>query len=527
MKQAVIDPTKRESSPHLASWYTPGLSDGLGDRLLMFDNTTASSLELLRFRRDFSDRAEFEAAVRERLRELENFDHPAFAKVRALKWLGEGEGLALISNHTVGQRLSEVLQAARGPALGLDLIRQITPVLADLQQQGDGISHGVLTPERILVTPGGKLVVVEHVLGSALQALALPAHRLRSDLGLAVRGADAALDSRADVVQLGIAALSLVLGRRLDPSEYPLDIAGLLDELDLIDAPGAKDFSRLQGWLQHALQLGGRAFASAVEAHDALRDVLEERDATPRQNVLEFPAPIEIITDDWADLAPATPAIDAPPPVERDIRLTIDLPSGSPLIRLIGATFTAAAKAAARVLRYAGRAAKAVAVRRARPPAARSVLESAEPVLFRRPAPAPRRGTAARVLAVVCVVQSLVIAALVATRPPEAPGIIAGPAPVEAATIPEAPKGTATPPRPGGRGAARGAKVSLGNQSPAPAAAKAAAGPATTESSVGRSVLNGVKTVGSAVGQAARGVWRFTAELVDSMFNRVTENLRR
>jgi hypothetical protein len=526
MKQAVIDPTKRESSPHLASWYTPGLSDGLGDRLLMFDNTSASSLELLRFRRDFSDRAEFEAAVRERLRELENFDHPAFAKVRALKWLGEGEGLALISNHTVGQRLSEVLQAARGPALGLDLIRQITPVLADLQQQGDGISHGVLTPERILVTPGGKLVVVEHVLGSALQALALPAHRLRSDLGLAVRGADAALDSRADVVQLGIAALSLVLGRRLDPSEYPLDIAGLLDELDLIDAPGARDFSRLQGWLQHALQLGGRAFASAVEAHDALRDVLEERDATPRQNVLEFPAPIEIITDDWAGLAPATPAIDAPPPVERDIRLTIELPSGSPLIRLIGAAFTAAASGAARALRYAGRAAKAVAARRVRP-AARSVLDPAEPLLFRRPAPVPRRVTAARVLAVVCVVQSLVIAALVATRPPEAPGILAGPAPVEAPTITEAPKGTATPPRPRGRGAARGAGVSLGNQSAAPAAATAAAGPATTESSLGRSVLNGVKTVGSAVGQAARDVWHFTAELVDSVFNRMTENLRR
>ena len=33
----------------VASWYTPGLVDGFGDRLLMFDNTETESLELLRF----------------------------------------------------------------------------------------------------------------------------------------------------------------------------------------------------------------------------------------------------------------------------------------------------------------------------------------------------------------------------------------------------------------------------------------------------------------------------------------------
>ena len=38
----------------LASWYTQGLSDGLGDRLLMFDNTNAPSWELLRFRPEFA-----------------------------------------------------------------------------------------------------------------------------------------------------------------------------------------------------------------------------------------------------------------------------------------------------------------------------------------------------------------------------------------------------------------------------------------------------------------------------------------
>ena len=43
-----------EPSRPLASWYTQGRSDGLGDRLLMFDNSGTASLELLRFRPEFA-----------------------------------------------------------------------------------------------------------------------------------------------------------------------------------------------------------------------------------------------------------------------------------------------------------------------------------------------------------------------------------------------------------------------------------------------------------------------------------------
>jgi hypothetical protein len=311
MKHAAA-PDPSAPPAHLASWYMPGLSDGLGDRLLMFDNTATASLELLRFRQDFGDRSQFEDAVRQRMRELARFTHPALGQVRALKRLGEHEGLALVSNHVAGRRLSEILHAARGPALGLDLIRQLTPALAGLQQQGDNISHGILTPERIIVTPEGKLVMVEHVLGSALQSLNLPAYRLRSELGLALRGQHAPLDSRADVVQLGLAALSIVLGRRVGAEEYPMKVASLLDELESIDAPGASDFARLRRWMQHALQFGGRAFGSATDAYEALREVLEERDEAPRQNVLAFPAHLDtapVIEIDSRGEA-AAPAVD-------------------------------------------------------------------------------------------------------------------------------------------------------------------------------------------------------------------------
>ena len=271
---------KNEPRRPLASWYTPGFSDGLGDRLLMFDNSPESSLELLRFNRRFGDRPTFENALRRRVEELEGFGHPSVAKVRAVEWLGPGEGLALVSNHTAGRRLSEVLHDAKGAAFAMELVRQLTPALASLQRQGQGIAHGALTAERIIVTPEGKLVIVEHVLGSALESLELPASRLRGDLGIAVRDDGDPLDARNDVVQLGLVALSLLLGRRVDPADYPDKGASLLAE-SAWGHRGSSLSTTLLGWLERALQLSSRTFESAQEAHDALNDLSEERTLVP------------------------------------------------------------------------------------------------------------------------------------------------------------------------------------------------------------------------------------------------------
>ena len=53
----------------LASWYTEGVSDGVGDRLLMFDNSGTTSLELLRFRAELVAVPGFEEALRDHLSE--------------------------------------------------------------------------------------------------------------------------------------------------------------------------------------------------------------------------------------------------------------------------------------------------------------------------------------------------------------------------------------------------------------------------------------------------------------------------
>ena len=96
-----LDPDQRSPSAppdRLAIWYSQGLSDGLGDRLLMFDNTGAPSLELLRVRPELAARPEFEAALRQRVHRLRAFAHPSFALVRRVDHLEGNAALALVSN---------------------------------------------------------------------------------------------------------------------------------------------------------------------------------------------------------------------------------------------------------------------------------------------------------------------------------------------------------------------------------------------------------------------------------------------
>jgi hypothetical protein len=538
------------ASSHLASWYMPGLSDGLGDRLLMFDNTTSASLELLRFRRELTDWPAFDTAVRTRMRELEHFQHAGVARVRAFRSLGEGEGLALVSNHTVGQRLSEMLHAARGPALGFDLIRQLTPILADLQGQGEDIAHGLLTPERIIVTPGGKLVMVEHVLGAALQAVDLPAHRLRADLGLAVRGHDGALGRRGDVIQLGLAALSLVLGRRIEPGDYPLKVASLLDELELIDAPGASDFARLRRWMQHALQLGGRTFGSAAEAHEALLEAIEQRDDTPRENVIAFPGAVAsaVSADPAIEIVSGEPGLGAARTTARAAAMPVEEFDYD-----VGAMWRAAQAHASRGPAYASGTGSAFpapddALTDAPPRAGRSVRLSLDVPRNRvtmamawllawvRAAPAVetpqdddlalaegwverRSSPYTAPLAVLCVVQAVLLALLLAVPPAPEPIVMAG------LEVPAPP----------------GAAADIGGTAQAQEAAQAAtaqpagglapvtptAAPPRPPRTFTENFVDGLREAPAAFGRGVAAVWRAGADLVSGLFSRAPESAAR
>ena len=300
----IADPQRAAEAQRRARQYTAGFADGLGDRLLTYHSGNAASLELLRFKQEYSDSPAFEQALRVRVDQLASLRHPSIAVVRAVERIDGNKHLALVSNHTAGRRLSELLDKARGSVFAIELVQQLTPALVALHQTG--VAHGALTADRIVVTRAG-LVLVEHVLGSAIEAMHLPAERLRSELGLAVPDGPIHLDCQADLAQLGFVALSLLLGRRLEPTGGPATAAVLVDELARMDADGSSASSRLRRWIERALRLGPDPFTSTQAAQAALSDLTVESapaSTDTQRTILAFhtPAPVS------AAPAPATPA---------------------------------------------------------------------------------------------------------------------------------------------------------------------------------------------------------------------------
>jgi hypothetical protein len=275
-----LTPTTEPPASGVASWYVPGPTDAIGDRLVMFDNTSTPPLELLRVHRHVASIPGFETALRSRVAELRGFRHPSFPAVRAVQHLEEDGSLAIVSEHTAGQRLSEFFhqqpRAPLQPAVVAWLLRELTAALAALQATAPGSFHGALTPDRIVLTPDGRLCILEHALGPAL-ARAAQAAEPGSDHPLAA-GADAAhggttLDARSDVVQLAAIAMSMLIARPVSAVELQSRLPALLDEAAAADAALPPHVAPLRGWFERALHAGGGGYRDAADAHDAARQL--------------------------------------------------------------------------------------------------------------------------------------------------------------------------------------------------------------------------------------------------------------
>jgi len=338
------------NAPPLEPSYTSGPSDALGDRVICFTVHGATSFELLRFKPDWADAPGFEQAIRSSVEAIGLLD-PSLAPVRAVERIEEMEGLTLVSMRQSGKRLSELMPRARGTAWALELVREIGPALTLLHRAGH--AHGALTPDRIVVSREGRLVVIEHVLGAGLGALALPAARLRSLCGIAVpEGVDVPkIDQRLDVLQVGFIALSLIAGERLAPWDYPRRVVPLLDRFALEDPAAARHF---RPWLERALQIGDRPFASAPEALAAFQQLPKWPSETAVQALPPQPGPAEpanvpavaapeprpasrpITTSDAAprprspQAVGPTPNRDAEPEATRAVRATVEPPPATP-----------------------------------------------------------------------------------------------------------------------------------------------------------------------------------------------------
>jgi hypothetical protein len=292
--------------PALSSVSTPApvtFEDGLGSRRLAVDRTRNEAVEMLCLRGELTGVPSFEFALRERLSNLAAFSHGCYARVRSVERLKDpGSTLALVSDVTVGTRLSEILRFAEVNDVTLDidaalcLLRQLVPAIAMLHENMPDIAHGAIGPERLVVTPNARLIVVEHALGSALEQLRFSQERYWRELRIAVpRSAGLPkFDHRADVTQLGAVALSLILGRQLHEEEGPARLGDLVSSAWAVSARGGLEPlpAGLRAWMMCALQLDARnSFESANDAQEELERVLGESD------YLAAPASLEAFLD--------------------------------------------------------------------------------------------------------------------------------------------------------------------------------------------------------------------------------------
>ncbi len=297
--------------------------DGLGERRLIAD-ADGTSVEVLCLRRELSAVPSFEFALRERAARLAQFQHGYFSHVRSVDRSATfHHALTVASDAVPGLRLSELLASAheRGLAVpigaALCLIRQLVPAVAILHETARDAAHGALAPQRLVLGPNHRLVIVEYVLGSALEQLLYSRERYWTELRVAlprVAGLPR-FDHLAAVTQIGAIALQLIAGRLLRDDEYPGRVGEIVSTATAVSGDGAEPLAPpIRNWVTRALQLDPRhSFPSAIEARSELERAIGESgyDASPDELdgfLARYHAPDSLPV---ALVAPAPPIADA------------------------------------------------------------------------------------------------------------------------------------------------------------------------------------------------------------------------
>ncbi|HEY7187869.1 MAG TPA: PEGA domain-containing protein [Vicinamibacterales bacterium] len=272
--------------------------DGFGQRRNAL-SVAHEPLEVLAFRDDLTSVWSFEFALRDRVAKLATFQSEHFARIRAVERLGKGGAtLALLSDQVPGVRLSEILSQAESRLIPIEtnvalcVIRQLVSAVALLHKKAPDLWHGAIAPERIVITSSARLVLVEQVLGAAIEQLHYPYEQYWKELRVAMprTGTGPQFDRRTDVTQVGAVALALLIGRPIAVDEYPTRLADMVNGTWALAANGNMEPLpiALREWLSRSLQLDPRnPFASAVEAWAELDRVLHYSDPLGEVAALE------------------------------------------------------------------------------------------------------------------------------------------------------------------------------------------------------------------------------------------------
>jgi len=275
MEVAVADSYAQAAQP---------FGDGFGERRVIID-ARGERLDVLRLNKTLSAVPAFEAGVRERTDRISGFRHEAFSRIRSIENDRPTGTLLITADHVRGARLSTLLAVAEKRSVPIErpaaacLIRQLVRAAADWRDQMPDAVHGAIGPDRIMITPNGRLVLVDQIFGSALEQLHYPRQRYWEELGVPLPATfSLTITARADVLQVGAVAVALVLGRRLNATDR-------LDEIQF--TPGDRLTPSLRMWMLRALQRDPvNSFASVLDARAALDEALGEADLVEEQDGL-------------------------------------------------------------------------------------------------------------------------------------------------------------------------------------------------------------------------------------------------
>ncbi len=295
-----------DSPPSISS---SGHSDGLGRRAVVFDREDGAMLEALHVRPELSA---FEGALRERIERLGAFEDERFARIRGVDRDPDTGELVVISEFVPGTRLCDLLDVAQeraqegitpGVDVALGYLLEALPAISALHAAA-GVTHGAIAPARTVLTPAGQVVFLDTPYGEILERLHFSRKRLWVEFGLAMPASAgiARFDVSADIGQVALNAVMLVLGRPLRENEYPAALAPLMMEVvEVAQIRGTPNFAGgIQRFLQRALPLAGRrAYDNADEATIDIRQVARQEIGLP----ICHRALIEFVTETAGGLA--------------------------------------------------------------------------------------------------------------------------------------------------------------------------------------------------------------------------------
>ncbi len=256
--------------------------DRLGARRVMTD----ASGEAYETFRPIPELAAMRESIRERVLRLAKFRQARFVPVRSVEVAPDDPAvIEILSDHVPGLRLSDLLGASESgplivePGAALHIVRETLAALA-LLHESRGVTHGVIGPERIIITREGRVVVCDYVFGLAFERLRIPRSRLWSEFRIAMpAGAERDDGIRADLTQIGVLAVALLAGRLLEARDYPRGIPSIIRSLKTNDSPRERQAlpAAIARWLEHVIGLEDRSgIATARQAQFELESAISK-----------------------------------------------------------------------------------------------------------------------------------------------------------------------------------------------------------------------------------------------------------